>query len=438
MENLKQAVKYFKETEGYNRLFKGIKNRYISLGEIKGNVTISKPTQEEKEKLSGLMKKDYSKNTTITINLKKLQKALNQTRFEGIELVDLLKEYFKEEILTKKENQEIYENDFNKFLNDILENNQDTYVYKYINKSIKEKDKLYMQIKKYYNKEKENLKQEILYACKAINNLPKEITRIPVFASQITSNPHGLDKKNLAGKIFISLICYIENTQYPKNSEELSELYYKHNLLVDDISSMVLCKNIKAFIKTEEQEDCTKYELHNGWQGFYDHNEPIFLTLYNLSNISYIGYSNYKKVVITENPAVFMGILEKCQIKDFPLICTYGQVKIAGLVLLDLLTKADYTLYYSGDLDPEGIQIADKLKQRYKEKLILLGFEEDIYNKNISNIELPLSRLQKLEAIKSKELEQICNAINRNKKAAYEEKNIDYIVRFIEKIVDEN
>ena len=423
-DKLNEAVKYFKNNDGYNRLFKEMKNKYISLGEIKGNIIITKPTKIEKQYLSGLMKKDYSKNSTITINLKKFEQIIEESKFEGIELIELLKGYFNEDILTKKQNIKKYQNDLQLFWEEILKQNEGTYIYNYLMQSIENKDLLYQNVKKYYNRMEKRLKEQLLNACKCINELPKELTRIPVFASTILLNPHGLDKKTLCGKLFISLLCYTKNVVYPKNSEELSELYYNNNLLVDDISSMVLCKNIEAF---------TKNEKHAGLSGFYKYNEPIFLTLYNLINFKCINENNlYKKVVILENPAVFMGIAQKCKIKDFPLICTYGQVKLAGIMLIDLLVKAGYKLYYSGDLDPEGIQIADRLKQRYKKDFSLIGFDKQTYYKNISDVSLSDARVKKLEGIKSIELKDISEEIAKNKKAAYEEKNIDNIVSFIE------
>ena len=61
----KQLAEYFKSNSGYTKLLKGIKNKYIHLGEIKGNVVINNPNELEKQALSGLMKKDYSKNKTL-------------------------------------------------------------------------------------------------------------------------------------------------------------------------------------------------------------------------------------------------------------------------------------------------------------------------------------------------------------------------------------
>jgi len=432
LDILEDAVKYFKGNNGYNRLFKGIKDKYVSFGEIRGNVVINKPTLEEKRALSGLMKKDYSSNLSISVNLNKLLQRLDESRFAGVDLISLLKEYFKEEILTKKETVQKAQDEFEVFCQEILEQNKNEYIFDFLVRSVQTKDDLYQSLKRYYKKYKTILKKELLNACTGINILKEcrdnDLIRIPVFASQITSNPHGLDKNTLCGRLFILLLCYINEAKYPSNSEEIAELYYNNHLLVDDISSMVLCKNITGYTKQDKKE-------HKGLCGFDEYNEPIFLTLYNLSNIGFIDeYNKYKKVVITENPAVFMGVMEKCKIKDFPMVCTYGQVKLAGIMLLDLLVKQKYQLFYSGDLDSEGIQIADRLKQKYKENLNLLGFSKDVYYKNISNVELSESRLQKLDSVKSEELKELCNEVRKNKKASYEEENIDYIVEFIEKI----
>ncbi len=100
---------------------------------------------------------------------------------------------------------------------------------------------------------------------------------------------------------------------------------------------------------------------------------------------------------------------------------------------MNFLVNAGYKLYYTGDLDPEGIQIADKLKQRYKENIELIGFDKDTYYRNVSDIRLSNSRLQKLENINSLELRDICSEIKKVKKAAYEEKNIANIIEFIER-----
>lgn len=454
IEILEEAVKYFKSNIGYQRLLKGIKNKYISFGDIKGNVIITNPSKEEREALSGLMKKDYSKNKTININLIKLQRELENTRFSNINLKEFINKYFEEEILTKKENKEKYQEEIDVFFKEILIENEGTYVYPYLKQILESKSQIYYNLKKYYNKEKDLLRNSLQQACMGINNLPLANTRIPVFASNIINNPHGYDKKTLTGTIFVMLLSYINGISRPRNSEELYELYYKNHLLVDDVSNMVLCRNLVGYIEDKKEKiyksvNCKeninenddkiskKYKEHEGLSGFKKYNEPIYLTIYNLANIDCIEKNNkYKKVLITENPAVFMGIVEKCKIHDFPLICTYGQVKLAGIILLDLLVKQKFKLYYSGDIDPEGLQIADKLKIRYGENLNFIGLDKKTYLENMSNVYLSESRISKLNQIKSKELQEVAKALSKNRLATYEEENIDNLIDFIERVLE--
>lgn len=431
----KQLAEYFKSNSGYTRLLKEIKNKYINLGEIKGNVIINNPSELERQVFSGLMKKDYSKNKSISINLKVLTKRLEDTKFQGADLKDTINEYFKEEIKTKKEKNESYEIEIEKFFETILDDNTNTKIYKYLQEIISSKNETYNKLKKYYNKDKEELKKALLNVCKGINNLPNEKIRIPVFASDITGNPHGFDRNTICGKIFIMLLCYIENMKIPRNTEELLEVYYNHNLLIDDVSNMVLCKNIKGYKKEEsmhEQSD-NKYIKHMGLESFSEYDEPIYLNLYNLSNIAFLEENyKYNEVVVMENPAVFMEVAEKTKNRDFPIVCTYGQVKLSGLILLDMLVRQNYKIYYSGDIDPEGIQIADKLKSRYNDNLYFLGFDINTYRNNLSNVKISNTRLKKLEKIKSKYLKVICEEVNLIKRASYEEKNIEEIVKFID------
>lgn len=431
----KQLAEYFKSNSGYTRLLKGIKNKYINLGEIKGNVVINNPNGLERQALSGLMKKDYSKNKSISINLKVLTKRLEDTKFQGADLKDTINEYFKEEIKTKKEKNESYEIEIEKFFETILDDNTNTKIYKYLQEIISSKNETYNKLKKYYNKDKEELKKALLNVCKGINNLPNEKIRIPVFASDITGNPHGFDRNTICGKIFIMILCYIENMKIPRNTEELLEVYYNHNLLIDDVSNMVLCKNIKGYRKEEinKEQSYTKYIKHNGLEWFSKYDEPIYLNLYNLSNIAFLEENHkYNEVVVMENPAVFMEVAEKTKNSDFPIVCTYGQVKLSGLILLDMLVKQNYKIYYSGDIDPEGIQIADKLKSRYNDDLYFLGFDINTYRNNLSNVKISNTRLKKLKKNKSEYLKAICEEVNLIKKASYEEKNIEEIVKFID------
>ena len=179
---------------------------------------------------------------------------------------------------------------------------------------------------------------------------------------------------------------------------------------------MVLCKNIIGY-KGERE--------HSGWRGFFDNNEAIQVTLDNLSKIDNVKV-RCDYAIVVENPAVFMLIAEKLSDKNVSLVCTYGQVKLSGIVLLNMLTKVCNKIYYSGYSDPEGIQIADKIKQRFKHKVCLIGFDVDTYYKALSDVTVSSERLKKLEHIQSPELLKLSSVLLKEKRVAYEEMKVIY------------
>lgn len=126
-----------------------------------------------------------------------------------------------------------------------------------------------------------------------------------------------------------------------------------------------------------------------------------------------------------ENPAVFTSLADKLGEIKMPIICTYGQIKLSAIILIKLLEKECEKIYYSGDIDPEGIQIADKIKSLFPSKIQLIGYDENTYYKNISDVTLSPSRLEKLNKIKNEELIEISNIVKKEKRASYEELKIE-------------
>ena len=126
------------------------------------------------------------------------------------------------------------------------------------------------------------------------------------------------------------------------------------------------------------------------------------------------------KIFIFENPTVFMEVLRGLENQKASLICTSGQLNTASLMLLDKLFKEGATFYYSGDFDPEGLRIADKLKSRYKENLILWRYSAEDYLRIKGNKGF-LGRENKLIKLKSKELIKVKEVMEREKVCGYQE-----------------
>ena len=201
MYSLEDVVQFFKENYGYDRLFKKMKLKMKSFERNNpGTVIIEKPTEAEKQALSGFMKKSYSNNKSISISLKAFQNRLDTTKFYGFSLKEILEEYFKESIISKGQENRIYEKELTAFFTEILQKQKNTYIYNYLKEILEEQNNIYIWLKLEYNKNKNNIRVALLNVCNTINNLPKEHIRLTILSTQITKNPHSLDKTNLSRK----------------------------------------------------------------------------------------------------------------------------------------------------------------------------------------------------------------------------------------------
>ena len=545
-EILEEAVKYFKDNRGFDRMMKKMKEKYHSFErEAPGTIVIERPSQAEKEALSGFMKKDYSRNKNISINLKKFQERLDETRFSGATVKEILEKYFGGEIISNQEQKRREKQDLQNFMQNIKDYCKCTETVDIIDEMLSKTADELARIKREYHRDKMGLEIQLKKAINAIENLPEKQESLPIFAAKVNGDPHSLDRNRLAGQMFLRFLiaknelvmkqksgcgvaeheervdeglnengykansfraennekynndykknknafnlksideleivdiskkelsgelkeAEILNENRPKTTEEIAEIYYNNNILIDEMSNMVLVRNLIAL---------KSGQVHEGWKAFCDKNEAMQVTLYNLSHIdevrtnanlqrneikrkkSNIGliegrdskssiilneternnfekYLKIKKCLIVENPGVFANIIQDEELKEIPMVCTYGQVKLAGIILLRKLVEEGVELYYSGDIDPEGMQIADKLKKRFGNKLTLIGFDEETYKKNKSNVSLSEIRLKKLDSLEDAELRKTAKLLKQDKVAAYEELNIDGLKKIVRK-----
>lgn len=117
-----------------------------------------------------------------------------------------------------------------------------------------------------------------------------------------------------------------------------------------------------------------------------------------------------QKIYMVENPAAFSRLVEKYP--DRTILCGNGQPKFSVFVLLDKLTE-NSTIYYAGDFDPEGLQIAQNLKKRYPEHFIFWKYKAEYYQKYKSEVQLDEKRIRKLDKIDLPELQEIKEAMQR-------------------------
>ncbi len=233
--------------------------------------------------------------------------------------------------------------------------------------------------------------------------------RLPLFAQQVASDPHAFDLSTLPGRLLLSALQATTPGQWDVTSvESVNELLQSVGLLREDILNFVTCANILAE---------TEGGPHPVFSAASETNTALNMPLRDVLSLVSVRPARGGTVYIVENAGVFSTLLDT----RAPLVSTNGQMNLATMKLLDLLAASGAKLYYSGDFDPEGLAMAERLLERYGQSVTLWRFSLDDYAAANPVVDLPSERLAKLASVTSAPLQPLKEEMKRKKKAGYQE-----------------
>ncbi|HZJ83293.1 MAG TPA: TIGR02679 family protein [Clostridia bacterium] len=422
----KEELAYFKKNLGYKRIFRGIYGRYRSLGRLGGRVTLRNLTNEERDILSSHLKRDYSRKQSASFSVKLFEESLMHTRFAQYSLEEILEWYFGVDLISKAEEEVRYLAQRDRVFQDLFIAHTGEPGESWLDSIIKGQGVGIRRIMVAYSQDSKLLMQNIRWVCHALKILDGRVEespfRLPVLASLVTRDPHAFDVGTLTGDLLIDALCTLYGVSTPSNSQETAEILYKGGILVDEISNFVTISGLLAYKEGKR---------HPVWEAAMNEKEVLQVPLANLVDINRI-MSPVGKVYIVENPAVFSAILDGFIGPNIPpMICSYGQVKLAGLVVLDKLVESGMELYYSGDFDPEGLLIAHKLGSRYGRNFHLWRYGVEEYGRVISHQKLSSKRLSILDSVSCPSFQEVKDEMRRRERAGYQELLIDKLLKDI-------
>ena len=425
-ELLGKCLRYFKERPVYEKLFEKMNEKYESLGHIGGKVVLTGLSSVDKAQLGGFLQKDYTENKSITISAEAFETCLSTSKFAGISLEELLKSYFGRELVTKKEERKKENTKKDLFFKCILDECEGNYSFQWLKNTLEEHTKGYEILMQQYKSNPEKLYGILKTVLSVAENVLTEKEKnlivkkelLAVFAAKTTGNPHYFDRGTTEEKLLLAVLStYLEEEKDEELSvsERQNQIFYRAGILKDDLSNDTLVYGIRAW-----KQDGS---LHEGIEGFFREKEPIRLTLRTIGNLKNVC-AEHQKIYVFENPSVFAAFVQKYP--KCSAICVNGQPRLAAFLLLDFL-KEEHIFYYNGDFDPEGLLIAQCLKERYEKSCYLWNYEAKWYQKYVSNVELSEARIKKLEKIYLSELQELKGCMQEMKKAAYQETMLDIL-----------
>lgn len=426
MSEINEAVEYFKKKPVYEKLFNEFKKKYESLGKIGGIAVLTGLSAGDKEDISSFLMKDFTSEEEVRVSVKLFEKALLKSRFSGLTTLEILTHYFGMKLRTNKEKSEEDESKRTEYLAELTGYTDKAYIKEWLTGVFCTGADGAVVIARSYNADKNELKIILQKLIKAIPLLPyykggKKKELLAVFAAQTAGNPHFFDDNTLAGNLLTAFLRDYFRFGYEDDlseAENRSNVLFKAGIIKDTLSNDVIAYGIRG--------RCVDGSLHQGMEGFLHQKEPVKLSLLTLANLEETFTNSVdRRVYIVENPAVFSILISRFPEKAF--ICSYGQIRRAVFMLLDLFDK-NTVFSYAGDFDPEGLLIAERLKKRYGDRLAFWKYEPDIYLKYMSEEKLTKQRIKKLDGVRGATLLKIAELMREEGRAAYQESMLEEYV----------
>lgn len=382
------------------------KSYYKFDGEFRGTIKYS-DLPEDWDKLTrlisfmGLDKFDWNKKDRFLV--RKFVSSYQDSKFQSIPLAEVIVAVTGKTLETKSAVKKEKEKDWEKFLEQIRKlapsmlNLSESQLNSCFRKSISD--------------------QQLKLVQKAMDSLPDKITKIPVFAYQISGDPHCLDKISLVGQIFYQVIeTMVDSEENLFPAEQEQNIYRQVNLIKDDVSNNVTVNNL--FADSDKMWQDASYE-HTVWS------VPL-KTILEVKNI-YPSFGN--KIFVIENSGIYSILTDL--LPEAPLVCSNGQFSFAVLQLLERV-KDGVKIYYASDFDPAGLNMTQRLLKRWPNKIKLLNMSVEDYLSSDPQKKIESnSQLSILNNIDSPELLGLRDAILEKQLAGYQEGIINRIVESI-------
>lgn len=423
---MQKAIEFFQQAH-LTRLLDRLREKYVELGHVGGQIVLEESNAEERRNLASLLGKPAYRDTTLRVRLLDVDTALRQSGF-ACTLPELLAASFPEELLltrpAQRATRRAQQEDFHAALTAIMQHiPEGTAGHRWLRDGQHGLEWLYARAKNASAEEQARQLATTRYVAEALNQLPQAgmAERLAMFAQRTSGNPHALDSNSASGRLFLlALADLAQNAEHSvgtdlsrpggrdgrdksvptSNREQELQLYLSVNLLADTISSTVAVCNLKQAITADNTSDALLAAAGT---------RILVLPLRQLRGWCAV-YPTYANIYLFENPQVFEEVvttLATIGVTSLPtLICTAGWPSMAALTLLDLLTTSMPAchLHYSGDFDLKGLQIAAYLLARYPQQCHPWHFDPASYHQALQNGGNPaptsdLASLQSLPAI---------------------------------------
>ena len=421
----KSAINYYKNSSAYRKMCKDLMMKYKRYGRLTGRISLKDYTDKQKVKIADFVGESVadlgSKND---VSVAKIKSAHLDTKYGDYDLAYLASEVTGIGLSvdsdgskpSKEAIKETIRDEIRQLLSAVRPDVLDEIM-----------DKIY-----YENKYKEISLGDIYFLGNAIEKINQREGQfdgvnfdnyiyLAVFAAEITANPYEFDEGTVLGDWLFRILAltYGDKPAGMSYMEYRDKVFEHYGILLDDIFHFLSVNHMLAR---------SNGEVNSVWSASCRNQVSWKAPLKHILKTDLIYPELGDALILVENASVFYIL--SAMFNSLPIVCFHGKLRKSIWTFMDKLSK-DAKVYYAGDFDPEGLKMADDLKQAYGDMIDLSLMRMKYYEGSKPRTKIKPANLDILDKIRDEKLKEVAEAIKDTKLVGHQYNLIEMYVEHI-------